>query len=154
MAPKAHLKYRRIVGVEKLGGRVGRRGLALLFFGMLDLAIAYGIFTIDDYPLAVATSYAGQAAIVPLNAWAWIWSITGAICVAQAFAKHDRAAFVLGAGVKMGWAGGFVIGFFFFDIQRAWLSMVIYLAFSGFVLMISGWQENHPTNLVVELERL
>jgi hypothetical protein len=148
------LKYRRTVGAEKLGGRVGRRGLALLFFGALDLAIAFGIFTIEDYPTAVAAAYAGQAAMFPLTAWAWVWAVTGAICILQAFARHDRAAFVLGAGVKMGWAAGFVIGFFFFDLQRAWLSMIIYLAFSGFVLMISGWQENHPTNLVVELDRL
>lgn len=137
----------------RLGKHLGRRGMALLFFALLDAGIAYGIFTIDSYPLAVQAavkaSYAGQTALMSLTAWGWVWALVGAICAIQAFTKHDRLAFFLAAALKGGWAGGFIIGFFFYDIPRAWLSTTVYLSFSAFVLTMSGWEENHHRPIVL-----
>lgn len=131
----------------RLAKHVGRRGIALLFFALLDAAIAIGMFTVNSYPpavrAAVNTSYAGQTAVMPLTAWAWTWAVVGGVCALQAFIKHDRWAFFLAAALKGAWATGFIVGFFFYDIPRAWLSTIVYLSFSAFVLTMSGWEENH-----------
>lgn len=132
----------------RVSGRVGRRGLALIFLGLVDISLGYGLLTIDDYGPAIRVAYAGQTLLAPLNVWMAAWFAVGAISFVQAFMKSDRLAFALSGTLKLGWSCGFVVAFLFLNSPRGWLSAVIYAAFAAFVLMISGWEENHPPIII------
>lgn len=113
--------------------------------------MSYGLFTLDDYLPAVRASYVGHTAFMPLTGWAFLWGAVGLVDALQAFARYDdRIAFVLSASLKFGWAGGFLVGWLFLGLDRAWLSTLIYVAMGGVVLIISGWQENHSTIIILE----
>lgn len=131
--------------------RLGRRGSSLLALAMLDIAIAWALFTLDDYSATVRTSYAGQTSFLPLSVWAVVWLVVGVVDAVQAFVHwDDRIAFVLSACVKVAWAAGFLVGWAFFDLKRAWLSIFLYLTLAVLVLIISGWEENHQTVFVLD----
>lgn len=134
-----------------IGLHLRRRGGCLLILALLDLGISFGIFTLDNYVDAVRDNYTGHTTFLPLTAWAFIWAFVGTVDLLQAFARYDdRMAFVLSAAIKMAWGVGFFVGWVFFDIHRAWLSALIYVALGSIVLIISGWQENHSTVILLE----
>jgi hypothetical protein len=129
-----------------------RRGASLVALGLLDLGVAWALWTLDDYAAIVRTNYSGQTAFLPLSVWAIVWLVVGVVDLIQAFARRDdRIAFVLSAGVKFCWAIGYVIGLTFYDLQRAWLSVILYSTLGVLVLIISGWQENRLDDDVARL---
>lgn len=124
--------------------------MALLTLALVDLAIAASLLTLDSYPASVRHNYAGQAQIMPLNAWAFLWLSVAALMIVQAFSRHDKAAFVVSAGVKLLWVCGYGLGFAYLDVTRAWFSATTYLAFAALLLLISGWLENERAPRVGE----
>ena len=129
--------------LRRLVHRVGRRGTTLLFLSLVDITVALGLFTIDDYGPSVARYYAGMALLLPLHTWGYVWLATAGLLGVQAFMRNDRVAFAVAALIKQLWACGYLATWLYFGVDRAWISAVIYLAFSFFVLMISGWRENY-----------
>ena len=81
---------------------------------------------------------------MPLQVWAWCWLACATVCTVQAFTKPDRAAFVVAAALQGAWGGAFIVGFFLYGLQRAWLSSIIYFILGGLTLIHSGWRENTP----------
>jgi hypothetical protein len=117
--------------------RIGRRGLFLLFLALLD--ILYGWSLLASPPLALGLPL---HLILPQMSWAWLWISTGLFLVPGAFLKADRLFFALAAFLKAAWAGAWVdvwLSDAFFP--RAWVSVVIWGAFAGVVVVIATWPE-------------
>jgi hypothetical protein len=118
----------------------------LLILAAFDVAIAVSVFTV---PSQSASSYAGQAIILPLRAWGYVWCVMAGLMVFQAFSKRDRMAFVLMSAMKLAWACGFLISFFYYDAPRAWLQAATYATFAALVLVIVGWPEKQDPPAIV-----
>lgn len=122
--------------------RIGRRGTSLLFFALVDVGVAVRLLIADKQPAGANASYRGMAAMLPLEVWGYVWLASAALLAAGAFLKKDRLPFTAAMILKVAWALGFFISWRVYDIPLAWLGSIIYGAFAGFVLSISGWLEN------------
>lgn len=122
--------------VEAVRLRIGRRGCALLFFALLDLVYAASL-------LGAPTGgpYRFLASMLPMAAWAALWATVGLLCAVQAFMRSDRAAFAAAALIKVVWGVVQLIGWLIADLDRGYVSAVIWLALAAFVHVIAGWPE-------------
>jgi hypothetical protein len=123
---------------RRLQARVGRRGVALLFFALLDVVFAVSLAAT---PPSTSGGYEFLSTILPLWVWAIPWGVVGCMCLVQAFAVQDRVAFVAASALKAGWGVLYLAGFLAGEIPRGYVAAVIWLAFAGFVAVISGWPE-------------
>lgn len=115
--------------------RIGRRGAFLLFLTLLD--VLYGV-SILQVPGALSRLHL----VLSATGWGWWWIGTGVICCPAAFVRRDRLAFSLAAFLKAAWAGAWVDVWISDDfVPRAWVSVVIWLAFAMIVLVVSSWPE-------------
>jgi hypothetical protein len=122
---------------------VGRRGAFLLFLALVDLLYGYSQLTTPTSIVEVFSS----------TTWGWIWIGIGVVLTAGAFVHRDRAAFGLAAFIKAAWAGMWVdVWISDAHVPRAWVSVVIWGAFAGVVLVVSTWPEVHPAQRSVDGE--
>lgn len=115
--------------------RVGHRGAFLLFLSLLDILYGYSLFD---------TARRGQHLdlFLSLGAWGVAWCVVGAILLFGAFIRRDQVPFGLAATIKAAWAGAWVkIWLFSHAIPLAWVSVVIWAAFSALVVIVSTWPE-------------
>lgn len=138
--PRARVLQRRL----RLRRRVGRRGASLLFLGLLCLIFAFGLAYIPP-TLADSAAYRFIGHVMPLQAWAAIWLLTGTVCMVQAFMIRDRIAFGLSVALLLTWGGMYAVGWTFYDIPRAYVLAAVYLAFGSWIFIISGWAEQVRT---------
>lgn len=115
---------------------LGRRGDALLFFAVIDLAQAW---TLWAGPAVVSPTYAWFASIMPLDVWAAFWATAGTVCLYHAFRHDDHFGFVAAIGIKVVWALGCAAGWVLADVTL--IGAVIWVIFALFVWRISGWPE-------------
>jgi hypothetical protein len=124
-----------VTTLSRLASRIGRRGAALLFFTILDTIWCIGLITV---PRPLVPYYAWMAEIMPLGVWAACWGAVAAVCLWYAFRTYDTPAFMAAVGLKVGWglfAGyGWIVG----QVDRGYLSAVIWLLFAAFVFLIAG----------------
>lgn len=125
-------------------GRVGRRGLFLLFLALLDLLYGYSL-------LAAPISGGGDGEplllVLPGVAWGWCWLGTGAALAVGAFTRRDRLYFALASFLMAAWAGAWAAAWLSHNddaSSRSWATVVIWGAFAGVVLVISTWPEVKP----------
>lgn len=124
-----------------LARRVGRRGAALLFFGQLDLVIAWSLVDPVSAPLLRHAPAYRIVNHLPLEAWAAVWALVGAACLVGAvFQWADRWAFTAAIGIKLLW-GLVMLAAWPLGASRGWLSGEVWLTFAGFVGLISAWPE-------------
>lgn len=120
--------------------RLGRRGLSLVFFGVLDLIYAYSLLYPDSATRA-GPFLTWVDAVAPLDAWAALWAGVGVVCLAYAVRRRDRVGFACAIFLKILWGsvciGGWLIG----GAERGYVSAAIWLCAAGFVWVISGWPE-------------
>lgn len=120
--------------------RVGRRGAALLFFALVDLVYAHSLLW---PPRAARESDTLQwvAGLGPLWAWAILWAAGGGACLVWAFRRQDQPGFAAAIAVYVLWGlamlGGQVAG----QVERGYVSAVIWLTLAGFVGLLSTWPE-------------
>lgn len=126
--------------LRRLNALIGFRGTILLFLALLDLVGAYRLMNPDPELLRTPTNVY-LASIVPLAVWAVPWAVTGLICLVQAFARRDRMAFGAAAGLKVGWAVITLCGGLEGVIPQAYWGAMIWVAFAGLVMRVSGWPE-------------
>ena len=126
--------------IHALGQRVGHRGTALLFFALVDVVYAAGMAFADASTLASPT-YVFLAQLLPTPVWAAVWLAVGLVCFAQAFMRSDRVAFAAASALKVGWGLIHLVGWIAVDLPRGYLGATIWLAFAGFVHVISTWPE-------------
>lgn len=120
--------------------RLGRRGAALLFFGLLDVAYALNLF----FPAPQArrsSSVTFLADVMPLWAWGLLWSIPAVLCLSLAWTRRDQAAFASAIAIKCVWGLTTLFGGLSGAIERAYVSVAIWLALAAFVAIISSWPE-------------
>lgn len=122
--------------VQTLTQRVGRRGAALLFFALLD--VIYSVSLLSAPP---GGPYRFLASMLPMAVWASLWGMVGLLCAAQAFMRTDRLAFAAAALIKVVWGVVQLLGWLIGDLDRGYVSAVVWLAFSAFVAVIAGWPE-------------
>lgn len=125
------------------GHRLGRRGLSLLFFGVLDVVYSFSLLRPD--PESREGAFLKSIAFVaPLWVWSILWGVTGLLCLTYAFRTRDQVGFTAAIFLKVTWAfvcmGGWLLG----DAPRGYVSVAIWLAAAGFVWVISGWPETAP----------
>lgn len=128
---------------RRLRTRIGRRGSALLFFALVDLVFAASL---AGAPPSTSQSggYAFLSTILPLQVWAIPWAAVGSMCLIHAPMHEDRPAFIAASGLKVGWGVLYLAGWMVGEIPRGYVSAVVWLAFAGFVAVISGWPEPAP----------
>jgi hypothetical protein len=127
--------------VARMVSRVGRRGVSLLFFALLDLVVALSLAYAPPEAMATPT-YQFLQAVAPLLVWALAWGLVGVTCLVQAFMRSDRLAFAAASALKVVWGLLYLIGWLIADIPRGYISATIWLALAGFVQIIAGWREN------------
>lgn len=120
--------------------RVGRRGVSLIFFGVLDVIYSLSLFRPGRESRGGAFLTA-VAAVAPLWFWALFWGGTGLICLWYAFQQQDRVGFAAAIFLKVTWAVTCLIAWLFGGAERGYVSAAIWAAAGGFVWVISGWPE-------------
>lgn len=121
---------------------IGRRGSALLFFGLLDCFYSWSLLALP--PEAKQTpSYIFVEKIAPVEVWAGVWGVVGLICFVSAFlpSRKDFIAFTAAIAVFSLWGLVYMAGDIAGAIYRGTVSAIIWFAFALFVFLISGWPE-------------
>jgi hypothetical protein len=119
---------------RRIAARAGRRGSFLAFLAILDLAYGYSLFYAP----------AGERVFdlfLPWQVWGIAWAAVGLLCAARVLAARDRIAFTAAACIKAAWALLFADVWIFQHYPAGWVSVVVWAAFGGAVLIISGWPE-------------
>jgi hypothetical protein len=125
-----------------LARRVGRRGAALLFFGLLDLVYAYSLaFPTQEARHTATLAYI--AYVAPLWAWALLWGAVGVICFVGALRRRDRVAFAAAMGLKVLFGVTMLSGWLVAGLDRAYVGAVLWLVLAGWVYILSTWPEPH-----------
>jgi hypothetical protein len=119
----------------RLSARVGRRGVALLFFALLDFVYCFALI---EAPRPLVPFYAWMNGILPLSFWAALWGVVGLICLLFSFVLRDTLAFMAAVALKVCWGMLSFFGWVNGSIERGYLSAVIWLAFAAFVFLIAG----------------
>lgn len=120
---------------------IGRRGCSLLFLAFLDLVFAHSLMDFHESGQR-APAYDFLATIMPLRVWGLLWLAVGLICLVQAFMVADRIAFSLASALKVGWGLSYASGWLFHGLTGAGVAAVVWLAFGGWVTIISTWPED------------
>ena len=118
-----------------LTAKIGRRGAALLFFVLLDVVNCVALLTA---PRPLVPLYAWMNEVMPLPIWAGAWGIVALICLWYAFRVYDTPAFNSAVGLKVGWGLLSLFGWLWGEVDRGWVSSIIWLAFAAFVFLIAG----------------
>lgn len=118
----------------KLLRRAGHRGAFLSFLVLLD--VLYGYSLLSSPP----ATFAGYYLPLSLPAMGWIWIGVGIALSTGIFLRNDRLHFALSAMFKTAWAGLFV-NLWWQGLPRAWVSVVLWAAFAGIVLVVASWAE-------------
>jgi hypothetical protein len=118
--------------------RSGRRGGFLLFLALLDLVYAWGIW------ISVAPQSHQPNMLLPAQAWAAAWAVTGVICLTGVLLNRDRIMFAAAAAMKTSWCGLSMWLWTSGQQPNGWLSAVVWGAFAATVLMVGSWPEPPP----------
>lgn len=148
-------KYRWIPPpIRQLGFHVGRRGMMLLFFGFLFCALGYGWMTRE--PLDVR-NYAIMTELAPLSTWGAIQLSVGLfMCLASVWKRIESWAFALSAAFYT--FIGAATAILFWPGQpdpgaTALRAISIYLFYSIFILIVSGWPESTTVVVVQQQDK-
>lgn len=120
--------------------RPGRRGEALIFFGLLD--VVYCVSLIAPGPAARDSDFlAWIISVAPLWFWSAMWGTAAVLCLWHAFQRCDRVGFTAAIFIKVFWAGTSLAAWTFGGVDRGYVSAAIWVVFAYFVWRISGWPE-------------
>lgn len=119
---------------------LGKRGRVLLFFGLLDVIYAFSLAA-PDHRTQASPMFVWLVGIAPLWVWSASWAVAGALCLWQSFCRRDTVGFVAAVTLKVVWGLVCVAGWLFADVERGYVSAVIWLGLAWFVATIAGWPE-------------
>lgn len=127
---------------RRLVRRIGRRGSTLLFLGLLSVLFSISLVNpATTQGSGAASIYRFIDGLVPLTTLAFIWGVVGVVCLYQAFIRQDRIAFSLSSALILGWGVLYASAWLFYGVDRAWVGAVIWLAFGGWIYIVSTWPE-------------
>jgi hypothetical protein len=126
---------KRLWSLTRLVNHVGRRGIFLLFLALVDIIVGLSIMWQPE-------TFPGLGRALPITVWQWWWLGTGIVLIPGAFMVRDRVFFALAAFLKAAWSARWVwIWVSVPQIPRPWVSVVVWGAFAGIVLVIASWPE-------------
>lgn len=129
--------------LRAMAHRIGRRGYALIFFGLLDLVYGWALTWPDQLTRSVPQNvYAGS--LLPLRVWGAAWLAVGVVCLVQSVMRRDSVAFACAIFIKIAWALLAAVGWQTGNVPRGYLSAVIWLVFAGLVSVVASWPEPPP----------
>ncbi len=120
---------------------VGRRGVALLTFGVVDLAMSYSLMYKAIFPPLVNSVNAIDSIPGGAHVWSPIWLISGIICIAQAFMRVDKVGFTVTSGIKFAWASGLIAVWLSGLAKGAWVSGLTWAVIAIFIVITAAAPE-------------
>jgi len=123
----------------RLFRRAGHRGAFLAFLTILNCL--YGYSLLSTPPAAFGRYYL----LLPIDVLGWLWIGAGIFLSTGIFLRTDRLHFSLAAVVKGAWAA-FFVNLWWQGLPRAWVSVVLWAAFAGIILIVASWPE--PTKFI------
>jgi hypothetical protein len=120
--------------------RVGFRGATLLWLAFLD--VIYGLSLVFPAPqVSRSASSRWIAEIAPLPAWGALWLLVAAVLIWCAFRRKDAPAFAAAVSIKVVWASLTTAGWILGEVDRGWVSGVVWAVFAGWAALVSRWPE-------------
>lgn len=130
---------KRVAGVVK---HIGRRGVFLVFLALVAGSANVSLLDPTQWPALTKTFRVMHE--VPPNMWAAAWGVMGVFCLIGAVAKQiEEWAFGVAALMLVLWSLIYLQAWHDATLARPWTGFVLYSAFAGLVLVISGWPEEN-----------
>ena len=117
--------------------QIGYRGAVLLVFGLVDLVYSLS-FAFPTAEALANPTFQWLTRFLPITVWAVIWGVVGLFCFFYAFRTIDDAiGYAMAILIKVFWSALFLWGWGLGEVQRGYLSAVIW---GGFALFL--WLES------------
>lgn len=127
--------------------RVGRRGVSLLFVGLLAAVLTVSLLLTGPQQVT-QPAFQALADVAPLGLWAACWGISGALCWVQAFVSQDRIAFAVATAMWWSYGLAYIIGALSGVNPRGWVGGLLWMGFGGWLNLIATWPEAHDVGPV------
>lgn len=126
--------------LRRLGRMLGRRGAILLCYGIVWSIIGYGQIT---SPAPDLRGLRLLLQMMPLDAWGWLWVVSGLIAVVSAWLPQgkDWLGFLALPLMVLPWAVSYLLAWIIGDFPRGWVATVVWGAIAAPVLVVAGWRE-------------
>lgn len=138
--------------VKRSVAHVGRRGIILAFFGLLFLTSGRGW---AESPPTEPENYAALLQMASFSFWGYLQMFVGVIMVTGAVLKRAEPwAFGTSAAVSALLAIGVLMSYWIGDpAPTAFRALVIYVFYTFFILIVSGWPETIQVIVVEKQEQ-
>jgi len=125
---------------RRLARVLGRRGAILLCYGIVWSIIGYGQIT---SPAPDLRGLRLLLQMMSLDAWGWLWVISGLIAIASAWLPQgkDWPGFLALPLMVLPWAVSYLLAWIIGDFPRGWVATVVWGAIAAPVLVVAGWME-------------
>ena len=138
--------------VHRLGRAVrSRRSLVLLVFGTLYVLIGLSYLgqaaEIMRSP-AASRSYTAHLALMPLDAWAWLFIAAGAVGFLGGLTMRHRLGYPALMVMSTWWGLEFIGSWVVTGYARAVLGALVWIALSAALLIIVGWPDPAEVRIV------
>lgn len=111
---------------------VSTRSEPLLFLALLGGVYSYGLL---NPPRPLTAQFEWVQTLLPLWVWAILWGVAAALCLVFAFwPRRDMIGFHAAMAMLVGWGLLNLLGWIFREIDRGYISAVIFLGFAYFVV--------------------
>jgi len=119
---------------------LGRRGAILLCYGIVWAIIGYGQIT---SPAPDLRGLRLLLQMMSLDAWGWLWVISGLIAIVSAWLPQgkDWPGFLALPLMVLPWAVSYLLAWIIGDFPRGWVATVVWGAIAAPVLVVAGWRE-------------
>lgn len=126
--------------VRRLSRALGRRGAILLCYGIVWSIIGYGQIT---SPAPDLRGLRLLLQMMSLDAWGWLWVISGLIAIVSAWLPQgkDWPGFLALPLMVLPWAVSYLLSWIIGDFPRGWVATVVWGAIAAPVLVVAGWRE-------------
>lgn len=133
--------------------RIGRRGACLMIFGFIPFSIGGALFVSPRAEGGRPRTIPVLAQAAPAEFWSIVWTILGLAVMACAFGTHraDRFGYVMAYSLPLFWSSAYVVSWLQGDLVTGWISALVYLGYCLLVVVIAGWDEPIPIELLTEI---
>lgn len=123
--------------------RIGRRGVCLLVFGLVPLAVGGSFFFQPTNQAGGRRTIPVLEDIAPALWWSWAWVVLGAFAMLCAFGgwRWVQRGLIIGYILPLIWGAASLISWLLGELVTGWISAVIYLGYSLLVTVVAGWEE-------------
>lgn len=125
-----------------------RRSLVLLVFGVLFVFIGLSYLGVEDQitssPIA-AQSYRAHLALMPLDAWAWLFIGCGTTGIVGGLTMNHALGYCALMVISTWWGAEFVGSWLVTGYDRAVLGALTWMGLTAALLIVVGWPD--PTDV-------